>query len=514
MLDESSIIQNEGAKRSKFVLGLHPDNVILLSGTPTAGKYEKLWSQLHLLGWGISKDLFYKQYVTTEWMEDSQSGFRIKVVTGYKNVDRLKAKLAQHGAVFMKSEDVFTLPEQSFISVTSKIPGCYKKFMRDDVITIDGREYVGDTTLSKRIYARMMCSFLNRERVAAFVDLVHSTEDRLIVFYNFNEELNTMLEALTTYTGEMERPCSIINGEKNDLTAYDQYENSITFIQYQAGSMGVNLQKANKIIYFSLTDRSELFEQSKKRIHRIGQTQPCFYYQMICPGTVEEDILEALKMRKDYTDELFKAYQRRTIANRIITSWVIIALIFSVVGFAIGAVSHSSKPKTETLIYGRAADGKIFDGDMSVSYESEDTLFVPLGVPLDSDVQEFIYYLSKGYNMDFTFVMAIIQQESGYQPDAVSNTDDYGLMQINKVNHGYITDEIGVTNYLDPYENVRAGMFILRKLFEKYETPEKVLMAYNLGESGAKALWDKGVFETNYSKSVQRIQSELNNMKG
>ena len=209
-----------------------------------------------------------------------------------------------------------------------------------------------------------------------------------------------------------------------------------------------------------------------------------------------------------------KPIKRRTIANRIITSWVIIALIFSVVGFAIGAVSHSSKPKTETLIYGRVADGKIFDGDMSVSYESEDTLFVPLGVPLDSDVQEFIYYLSKGYNMDFTFVMAIIQQESGYQPDAVSNTDDYGLMQINKVNHGYITDEIGVTNYLDPYENVRAGMFILRKLFEKYETPEKVLMAYNWGESGAKALWDKGVFETNYSKSVQRIQSELNNMKG
>lgn len=209
-----------------------------------------------------------------------------------------------------------------------------------------------------------------------------------------------------------------------------------------------------------------------------------------------------------------KPIKRRTIANRIITSWVIIALIFSIVGFAIGAVSHSSKPKTETLIYGRAADGKIFDGDMFVSYESEDILFVPLDVPLDSDVQEFIYYLSKGYNMDFTFVMAIIQQESGYQPDAVSNTDDYGLMQINKVNHGYITDEIGVTNYLDPYENVRAGMFILRKLFEKYETPEKVLMAYNLGESGAKALWNKGVFETNYSKSVQRIQSELNNMKG
>ena len=42
MLDESSIIKNEGAKRSKFILRLKPDNVILLSGTPTGGKYEEL----------------------------------------------------------------------------------------------------------------------------------------------------------------------------------------------------------------------------------------------------------------------------------------------------------------------------------------------------------------------------------------------------------------------------------------------------------------------------------------
>lgn len=57
MLDESSMIQNETAKRSKFVLKLKPDNVILLSGTPTSGKYENLWSQLHLLNWKLqSKD--------------------------------------------------------------------------------------------------------------------------------------------------------------------------------------------------------------------------------------------------------------------------------------------------------------------------------------------------------------------------------------------------------------------------------------------------------------------------
>ena len=305
LLDESSIIQNETAKRSKFILKMQPENVILLSGTPTAGKYEKLWSQLCLLGWTITKDLYYKQYVEIEWIEDHDSGFRIPHVVGYKNVDRLKKKLAEHGAIFMKSEEVFDLPEQVMIPVHSKPIKEYRKFMRDAVITIEGREFIGDTTLSHRTYSRMMCSYLNKERVATFKDLVQSTEDRLIVFYNFNEELNTMQSALA----ELERPFSVVNGETKDLTAYEEHGDSITFVQYQAGAMGLNLQKANKIIYFALTDRSELFEQSKKRIHRIGQEKTCFYYLMLCPGTVEQDILRTLELRKDYTDELFKKYQ-------------------------------------------------------------------------------------------------------------------------------------------------------------------------------------------------------------
>lgn len=305
MLDESSIIQNEKAKRSKFILKMKPENVILLSGTPTAGKYERLWSQLHLLGWAISKDLFYRQYVIFEWIEDDASGFKIPRVVGYKNVDRLKAKLAAHGAIFMKSDEVFDLPKQNMILVKSPPTNQYKAFMRDEVITIGGREFVGDTGLAKRIYARMLCSYLNPARLSAFKDLVQSTEDRLLVFYNFNDELFSLLPIVQN----LERPYSIVNGETKDLLAYEQHADSVTFLQYQAGAMGLNLQKANKVIFFSLTDRSELFEQSKARIHRIGQDRNCFYYVMICPGSVEEHIFQTLKERRDYTDELFKKYQ-------------------------------------------------------------------------------------------------------------------------------------------------------------------------------------------------------------
>ena len=63
VLDESSLIQNDTSKRSKFIIKkLNPTNVILLSGTPVGGKYEKLISQIHLLGWNISKKLFQNQY--------------------------------------------------------------------------------------------------------------------------------------------------------------------------------------------------------------------------------------------------------------------------------------------------------------------------------------------------------------------------------------------------------------------------------------------------------------------
>ena len=73
-----------------------------------------------------------------------------------------------------------------------------------------------------------------------------------------------------------------MNGDKRDLDAYEKQSNSITLIQYQAGSMGLNLQKANKIIYFTLPLSCDNYMQSLKRTHRIGQTQKVFllFYDM------------------------------------------------------------------------------------------------------------------------------------------------------------------------------------------------------------------------------------------
>lgn len=298
MLDESSMIKNETAKRTKFILSLKPSHTILLSGTPTDGKYEFLYSQLRLLGWKITKTAYYNRYIKTELR--SYGGPMFRVVTGYKNVSELKAKLKEYGAVFAKAEEVIKLPEKTFIKEYSTVSSDYKKFMKDRIIKIDDKELTGDSTLSKRLYARMLCSAYSKDKISRLIDLVNSTSDRVIIFYNFNTELEALRKVL------FDRPISIVNGQVKDLKAYENNDNSVTLIQYQAGAMGLNLQKANRIIYFSLPERSELFEQSKARICRIGQEKQCYYHIMMCRKSVEEKIYECLLMRKDYTDELFR----------------------------------------------------------------------------------------------------------------------------------------------------------------------------------------------------------------
>ena len=324
LLDESSLIQNENAKRSAFILKLRPLNVILLSGTPTGGKYENLWSQMQLLGWNIGKQMYWNQYVQFHY--EDVNGFPLKVVDGYKNEERLKRKMREHGCHFLKTDEVFTLPDQIHQEIRVPVSPEYKKFRKDRVVMVhtgvydhlidhewDGKTYddlhelAGDTVLTRLLYERELCGIYSKEKRGAFRDLVESTADRLIVFYNFTAELQAMHDTLLTADFEYSKRFSLVNGEHKLLQNYETKQDSITFIQYQAGAYGLNLQKANKIIYYSPPLSSELLEQSKKRIHRIGQHRPCFYYYLICKGSVEERIYEVLKQRKDYTEALFEA---------------------------------------------------------------------------------------------------------------------------------------------------------------------------------------------------------------
>lgn len=225
-------------------------------------------------------------------------------------------------------------------------------------------------------------------------------------------------------------------------------------------------------------------------------------------------------MRINYSKNL----RRSAMVKRVIALSGIIALISFVAGGVSGYAlkSHAAakdKPQVskqdsiKTHEYG-VYDTGIFKESTPFEWKcSVGNDFTPIDCEiceLTEELQEFIYYICSGYHVDFALVLAVIKVESGFDMQAVSLTNDYGLMQINQRNHSWLTEELGISDYLDPYQNIYAGVFILRMLFERHNDVNKVLMAYNMGETGASRLWEKGIYETDYTQEVLTAQQQFN----
>ena len=147
-----------------------------------------------------------------------------------------------------------------------------------------------------------------------------------------------------------------------------------------------------------------------------------------------------------------------------------------------------------------------------VTEETEDIYkdFVYIPDTMSEENQKYLWTLCKENNIDFAFVMALISCESSFRESVISKTNDYGLMQINRSNHKRLKEELGITDFLDAEQNMQAGMYMLRELFEAYEEPHLVLMAYNMGDDTAKKLWKKGIYSSKYSRAVMAKQEEYN----
>ena len=213
-----------------------------------------------------------------------------------------------------------------------------------------------------------------------------------------------------------------------------------------------------------------------------------------------------------------KQQSYKIVKRRFLLFTLAVLLIGAIIGSVIAGISTKNKQttseKNEYIMqqvnhYG-AYDGRVFTSEISMDWSGDEYDFIPLDCKLDKATQQFTFYLCKGYDIDWTLVMALMQKESSFRSDIISPTEDYGLMQINKMNHEWLTDTIGVTDYLDKEQNIRAGVFVLRKLFEEYTDPNLVLMAYNIGADGAETLWNKGIYTTPYVDDILTYQAEFN----
>lgn len=132
-------------------------------------------------------------------------------------------------------------------------------------------------------------------------------------------------------------------------------------------------------------------------------------------------------------------------------------------------------------------------------------------VPLSDELQSHIKNVCEMYELDVPLTLAVIGMESNYRCEAVGdNGESYGLMQIQPKWHKARMDRLGVTDLMDPYQNVLVGIDILAEKVHKNKGYEWALMAYNSGHQQADFNKNIGVI-SEYAETVLKIKEDIEN---
>ncbi len=193
-----------------------------------------------------------------------------------------------------------------------------------------------------------------------------------------------------------------------------------------------------------------------------------------------------------------RARRRQIRRNRRRMLFILITIeLFSIclgtlVGYVIGAKPvPATANATEIVTETESADPNAALRQLKIK-SSERTL--------DPELQSVMIEMCEKYNVPFALALAVAEQESKFDPEAASNTGDYGIMQINTVNYDWLRER-GIEP-LEPKGNVEAGILILSDAINKHKDYHLALMAYNCGDTGAKRLWVQGKLRSDYSVSV------------
>lgn len=159
-------------------------------------------------------------------------------------------------------------------------------------------------------------------------------------------------------------------------------------------------------------------------------------------------------------------------------------------------------------------DEKEYELDLYVNPIQYDRTPAPLyDIKLSEELQQYTYDLCRYYDIEdhYELMLAMMWHESGFKADAVSRTNDYGLMQINICNHAYLEAKLGLVDIMDPENNIQGGVYIMSNLLRKHGDEHKALMAYNMGSGGASKYWDQGIYTSAYST---RVLTKVDKIKG
>ena len=316
VIDELSSFKNGKSKRFKSLVKVRPfvKRVVGLTGTPAGNGLMDLWAEFKVLDMGKRLGRFITAYRNNYFEPDKRNG---QIVYSYRplpGAEKAIYKAISDITISMKSADHLKMPEL----VSTPYP-VYMSDSEQDLYEDLKDEFVLDIGKGKEITAAnaaVLCgkltqmsngaiyddkgeiTFIHDRKLDALEDIIEAANGKpVLVAYWYQHDLKRIEERLKLIKADFAKLDS-----SESIKRWNEGKLPVALIHPASAGHGLNLQSGgNTIVWFGLTWSLELYSQTNARLWRQGQTaDTVVVMHIVTKGTVDEDILKALK-RKDGT---------------------------------------------------------------------------------------------------------------------------------------------------------------------------------------------------------------------
>lgn len=316
VIDELSSFKSYQAKRFKSLLKVRPKlkRIVGLTGTPSSNGLMDLWAEFRVLDLGERLGRYITNYRNTFFRPDKRNG---EVIFSYKPLPGAEQQIYDRIGditISMKSCDYLKLPEcvinEVPVVMDEKEMAVYDKFREDMVAKIKDTEIdaANAAVLSGKLLQMANGAVYDEEK-----NSLHIHDRKLDALEDLFEGANGKPVLIAYwYQHDAERikarfPVRKIKTSK-DIEDWNAGKISAAIIHPASAGHGLNLQSGGStLIWFGLTWSLELYQQTNARLHRQGQTDTVVIHHIIAIGTIDEQVMKALRKKEKTQDALIDA---------------------------------------------------------------------------------------------------------------------------------------------------------------------------------------------------------------
>ena len=308
VVDEFSSFKSHIAKRFKALAAIRPHirRIVGLTGTPSPNGLMDLWSQVYLLDRGERLGRYYTHFRERYFEPGRRSR---DVIYEYDPKDGAQDAVMKKIAdicISMKASDYLQLPACIYddvpVVLTPKAKKAYRELEKTMILALpDGDiDVTSAAALSNKLQQLANGAIYDDEhevhvvhdcKLEAFMELVEKLNGQhALVFYNFQHDRERLMGALAKTKLRYR-----VYKNADDELAWNNGDVDLLLAHPASTGYGLNLQAGgHHIIWFGLNWSLELYQQANKRLHRQGQEYPVIVHHLICEGTRDEDLADAL----------------------------------------------------------------------------------------------------------------------------------------------------------------------------------------------------------------------------